>query len=88
MATAANPRGTRANDKAAVAIVGSVGAPPPPTVPAGVEPPCWKFKSPIIIVPIPTIPTPSAPKAPNPLSPPSKGITGWVAALAREGNVA
>ena len=67
MATAANPSGTRAKDNAAVAMLPSEGKPPPPTVPAGVEPPgvppfCWKFKSGIIIA-IPIIPAPRAPAA-------------------------
>ena len=67
MATAAKPAGTRAKDKAAVEILPSEGKPPPPTVPAGVEPPgvppfCWKFKSGIIMA-MPIIPAPSAPAA-------------------------
>ena len=38
-ATADNPIGTRANDKARVVISVSVGKPPPPAVPAATEPP-------------------------------------------------
>ena len=38
-ATADNPNGTRANDKARVWIRVLVGKPPPPTVPAVTEPP-------------------------------------------------
>ena len=65
MATAANPRGTSAKDKAAVAMAPSDGKPPPPGVPAAFEPPgdppfCWKFKSGIIMA-IPIMPAPNAP---------------------------
>ena len=67
MATADNPNGTRAKDKAAVEIPPSLGNPPPPTDPGWIELEgapafCWKFKSGVIIA-MAIMPAPNAPAA-------------------------